>query len=152
MTLVTLPLCSCATFLSVGQNSLDIGSKEQTQDGVVINMQASYDVTFKAQEVEIGDGYTVEFDSKGTGKLDGVSASRVETLSVCRMPFASGTLLVKLLPNQTLQEVGITSQTGATRAISAAQSGVDATNTIEGLKKGASSGSGAGSPSSSGSK
>jgi hypothetical protein len=126
-----LLLSGCGTFLSVREQA----SFEEFPGGVVVNQPAAYRVEYSfpsssplhGNQTRDGASETI---SEVRGSLVGVSRSRVMVVNMRRLPFASGTLGLKLHPDQTLKEVSLTSQTGAARAATAAQSGVDTRKTI----------------------
>jgi len=110
----------CGTFLWIGQTS-----PESDPAGVAVNRRA----TFKLKIQSPYKGQELKYPREKT--VTGVDPRSVVTVDIRRMPFASGKLVVKLNPEQLLQQVDIESDTGAVRAAQAADKALDTQAKLE---------------------
>lgn len=107
--IVAFPLLGCGTFLSVKE------IKPNTKDpgGVVVNKHTFYKVEVKLKDKDK--------TSLGSDVLSGIDELRMLSINAIRMPFASGTLALTVTPKEQVPtEIAITSDTGAVKAIQAA--------------------------------
>lgn len=121
-------LAGCGTTLEVDEAVRG----HSAPGGIAVNRRQTYAIT-----VALEPGNPLESlpkiatDPKAApGRLVGVDQTQIQVLDIFRMPFASGTLTVKLNDDQTLGEVGITSKPGTINAVSAADAVVDAYNKL----------------------
>lgn len=87
-------------------------------DGLVINRRSQY-------KVDIAVKGSIELLKLKNDIVTGVDHNKVIKLDVTRMPFSDGKLNVKLNEFQLMKEVELTSKTGAGKAATAAQTGID---------------------------
>lgn len=111
-------LSGCGTFLSVEETTPDA----RQPDGIAVNKQANYTV-----QITLKNGTPL-----GSELLGGIDENKMLSINATRMPFASGTLQITVTKEQLVSEVGITSETGAVRAVQAADTIV---KTKDDLKK-----------------
>lgn len=117
--IVATIISGCGTFLNISELNLSPASKEmENPDGLVINRRGQYKVDI------VVEGSTESLKLK-KDIVTGVDHNKVIKLDVTRMPFSDGKLNVKLNEFQLMKEVELTSKTGASKAATAAQTGID---------------------------
>jgi len=138
-TLISVLISGCGTFLAISELDSTEEADMKKPDGLVVNRRGQYKV-----EVSINNNIcnistndcsskiVVENDSK---IVTGVDHNKVIKLDVNRMPFSDGKLNVKLNEFQLMKEVELTSKTGANKAATAAQTGIDKHREIKTLLK-----------------
>src|SRR5262245_30164976 len=81
-------MSGCATFLSVKE----IAPEDKEPHGIAVNTQANYIVEAKIME----DGTTQSARTLSSGLLNGIDEKKMLSINATRMPFASGTLQLKV--------------------------------------------------------
>jgi len=128
---VSMMISGCGTFLAISE--LDVKELENP-DGLVINRRGEY--TVKADlNIKGKDKVITEQLMMRNSSVNGVDHDKVIKLDVNRMPFSDGKLNVKLNEFQLMKEVELTSKTGADKAATAAQTGIDKHREIKTLLK-----------------
>jgi hypothetical protein len=128
---VSMMISGCGTFLAISE--LDVKELENP-DGLVINRRGEY--TVKADlNIKGKDKVKTEQLMMRNSSVNGVDHDKVIKLDVNRMPFSDGKLNVKLNEFQLMKEVELTSKTGADKAATAAQTGIDKHREIKTLLK-----------------
>lgn len=128
---VSMMISGCGTFLAISE--LDVKELENP-DGLVINRRGEY--TVKADlNIKGKDKVKTEQLMMRNSSVNGVDHDKVIKLDVNRMPFSDGKLNVKLNEFQLMKEVELTSKTGANKAATAAQTGIDKHREIKTLLK-----------------
>lgn len=107
--------------MSVGQTGLE----DPKPKGVAINKRALYQVI-----VEVPPELKPKIQPPSTF-LGGIDEEKLLVVNGTRMAFSSGTLSIKLTEQQLTSEVGITSETGAVRAVQAADTALDTANKMK---------------------
>jgi|CXWL01.1.fsa_nt_gi hypothetical protein len=137
-TLISILISGCGTFLAISELDSREEADMKKPDGLVVNRRGQYKV-----EVSISDNVCSINTNDCTSKVvkndskivTGVDHNKVIKLDVNRMPFSDGKLNVKLNEFQLMKEVELTSKTGASKAATAAQTGIDKHREIKTLLK-----------------
>jgi hypothetical protein len=134
---VSMMISGCGTFLAISE--LDVKKELKNPDGLVINRRGEYTVkvglnTLKEIEGKDKEVITNQLEMRNRS-ITGVDHDKVIKLDVNRMPFSDGKLNVKLNDFQLMKEVELTSKTGADKAATAAQTGIDTHTKIKTLLK-----------------
>ncbi len=106
-------IAGCGTFLSVDETT----PENKQPNGVAVNKQ----VIYKVQVVSTDPAVQLAVPDLS---LKGIDEKIMLSINATRMPFASGTLQITVTKEQLVSEVGITSETGAVRAVQAADTAV----------------------------
>lgn len=133
----SMMISGCGTFLAISE--LDVKKELKNPDGLVINRRGEYTVKVglnTLKEIEGKDKVVItnQLDMRN-GSITGVDHDKVIKLDVNRMPFSDGKLNVKLNEFQLMKEIELTSKTGADKAATAAQTGIDKHREIKTLLK-----------------
>jgi len=129
---VVTMISGCGTFFAISELNLKRSADMKNPDGLVVNRRGQYKVDIVVNSITSTESLKLKNDSD---IVTGVDHNKVIKLDVNRMPFSDSKLNVKLNEFQLMKEVELTSKTGADKAATAAQTGIDKHREIKTLLK-----------------